>query len=997
MPPGASAVDWPHDSDFASAASALGGGSWLLWAVLLVTLTASLWERFHRTIALALLITACAACPLLAGRFQYDAATASALRWYAAIFWLAASSTLWLRQPIRRRLAPLRWPGMDDPQPALLISLQWTLILLTVVPVLALTIMRVALALAGQPAGGPGDGTIFVRMGNTFSYIVPLVLVSLGLAGHAFRERSTTYAFAAGLVVNLTATLAWLMTAVTHGRHIDGEAIIELAQLIILTAAAYALAWLCERQWLGRISPRAPWPVPFHPTVQVWIGLVGNILLIVPMTVWLIIGPQSPSIYMAAVGGPFGWIGFVAAMLAGIWLAIANRRACLPELLCLIALTIGALIAFSVCRGATDAWRGYHVLLVAAAIVAWLMFTLMHPRLRHRLFGDEAPSATITVVPILAPGLVSAITRSIYIAGGLALLMAVRAVFGDPVRPWWSVGTIVALGVLAGALARVTMLEAYLYLCGALCSVAATIWWLTEQWTPDPNRLPAAVIELVEVNLLAVLIPAMYSLAMSLCGTILRTGTMVIAPFHRLAAISCVTAIAIIVAIGIGADAASQPLNTRPLLEWLVVAVTAVLVLASLWDTKTGPAAPLLYGLSLVAMGTALDIANLRPVWLVWYGAILPAALTLTSGVLWLTRDRCYAIAAMLRIPDRRGLQPLTMTWLVPADGFMTCAVVGLATWSILRLGAASAGIEESAALGLRLAAAAAVLVQAVAMGLLGHALSRSGLQRTALLLGAAMAVALGWAWIEPNGENDSLLHRAVIFMVALVAVLTLYAFALGKLRKRETTWTRAGETTLPWLLGACLFSLCFILGTEVFWQVQRHEVPMGYPAILAVLLALIGLVCVSLTFALVPGRDPFKLSDARRTIYVYVAEALLALSFMHIRLTMPWLFSGFFERYWPLVVMVIAFVGSRPERVVPPPAANGPGRAARANGCPAAHAAGTGLLGDGRPDGGSLLDPTRDRRLALRPALHPPPLVRVRHARRPGRQRRALVPPAHL
>jgi hypothetical protein len=43
---------------------------------------------------------------------------------------------------------------------------------------------------------------------------------------------------------------------------------------------------------------------------------------------------------------------------------------------------------------------------------------------------------------------------------------------------------------------------------------------------------------------------------------------------------------------------------------------------------------------------------------------------------------------------------------------------------------------------------------------------------------------------------------------------------------------------------------------------------------------------------------------------YVYGAEALLALLFTHLRLTAPQLFHGFFARYWPLVVMGIAFLG---------------------------------------------------------------------------------------
>jgi hypothetical protein len=43
---------------------------------------------------------------------------------------------------------------------------------------------------------------------------------------------------------------------------------------------------------------------------------------------------------------------------------------------------------------------------------------------------------------------------------------------------------------------------------------------------------------------------------------------------------------------------------------------------------------------------------------------------------------------------------------------------------------------------------------------------------------------------------------------------------------------------------------------------------------------------------------------------YVYAGEVMLALLFLHIRLTMPWLFTGFIERYWPLVVMSIAYFG---------------------------------------------------------------------------------------
>jgi hypothetical protein len=80
--------------------------------------------------------------------------------------------------------------------------------------------------------------------------------------------------------------------------------------------------------------------------------------------------------------------------------------------------------------------------------------------------------------------------------------------------------------------------------------------------------------------------------------------------------------------------------------------------------------------------------------------------------------------------------------------------------------------------------------------------------------------------------------------------------------------------------------------------------------ALVAVIVALAGLAIAALVAALVPGRDPLGLSERGRTLYVYIAEGLGALLFLHIRVTMPWLFSGWFLRFWPLVVMVIAFAG---------------------------------------------------------------------------------------
>jgi hypothetical protein len=103
---------------------------------------------------------------------------------------------------------------------------------------------------------------------------------------------------------------------------------------------------------------------------------------------------------------------------------------------------------------------------------------------------------------------------------------------------------------------------------------------------------------------------------------------------------------------------------------------------------------------------------------------------------------------------------------------------------------------------------------------------------------------------------------------------------------------------------------LFFCLGTEVFYQINFGAVRIGALPLVAIGLTLAAAVVICVLFALSPSHDPLNLSERGRMRYIYVAEIMLALLFLHIRLTMPWLFTGFFERYWPIVVMGIAYCG---------------------------------------------------------------------------------------
>jgi hypothetical protein len=63
------------------------------------------------------------------------------------------------------------------------------------------------------------------------------------------------------------------------------------------------------------------------------------------------------------------------------------------------------------------------------------------------------------------------------------------------------------------------------------------------------------------------------------------------------------------------------------------------------------------------------------------------------------------------------------------------------------------------------------------------------------------------------------------------------------------------------------------------------------------------------LSLAVMPGRDPLRLSERGRMAYVYGAQIVAALLFAHIYLV-PTVFQDFLRPWWPYIVLVIAFGG---------------------------------------------------------------------------------------
>jgi hypothetical protein len=145
--------------------------------------------------------------------------------------------------------------------------------------------------------------------------------------------------------------------------------------------------------------------------------------------------------------------------------------------------------------------------------------------------------------------------------------------------------------------------------------------------------------------------------------------------------------------------------------------------------------------------------------------------------------------------------------------------------------------------------------------------------------------------------------------MSALALATGVYAVGLSRLSAR---WGEAARRAGPLLGLLAGMMLAVVLGQEaLLYDPTTRKAPLEFWAIAVVALALVALVAAAIRFALREGRDPFGLASERgRMLYVYGAELLLVLLFVHIRLTLPEVFRGRMVQYWPVLVMLLAFVG---------------------------------------------------------------------------------------
>jgi hypothetical protein len=869
---GSHALNWniagfPHSE-------AIALGSWIVMGLLTIIMLANAWERKQRFYLVGAMIAVCATIPLLAGRFESQLASATAWRFLAAIFFALGSVLIWFRKQLRSQLTSFGAPQLDA-DPEFTVTLGLLLMSLTVAPLLLLTVYPAWQAVSLGSVQAPMSG-VFTLLSNDVSYALPLIIVALVLIGYSIRERAPLFSFYAGLFFNATVTLAYLFSMVSSNAALDSVALVRLTQLNVITFGVYGLFWLVLRNhWFELLKARAN-QAEMLLKLQMWLALGLMLVLVSTSLLGVMFGNFGAARF--PIGDSLGWFALVISF-AGFMLVEKSRNQRLP-VIGFVSILISALTLLAMKFPTTD-FHQLRAFTTGIIACAWLMFAAS-------FFTEISITRRLQTMLRLDSKWSSHAVIAATVLGGVGCFLAL--VLLPPIccgHIWWKIVSLSSLCVLAAALQIRTLKRHYLYAAGFLLSLALSVWWLA-------SLVRGEFTQFLEFNIFAACTASILWLYLELRARRLKQNdsTSVIS-YHNVVAIVSVVLLIPLTSSYLGTY------DIEPTLIWWAWAAAAALMFSVLWDRRAKYATAGLYTLGLIAFAIALSQMQLTPKKEAWLITMFVATYALGTALLWRHRSKLIAVATKLGIVPHIESTTTQVTWF---------SVVSILSVLIVMLFSYMINVFYFT-LEFRLTTAIAVAAQSITLGLLAEGASQAKWHRGAIAAFFIGVVLFGWAWLTPD-VNATWLNRSVILLVETALLTIVYGFCIRKVREQNEAWANSISSALPALLIAGFVALTFSLSTELSDQLSFGSVVISSLALIAIAAVLVTAAVVPVWFAISPARDPLSLSERGRMKYVYVAELMLALLFLHIRLTMPWLFTGFFERYWPFVAMAIAFGG---------------------------------------------------------------------------------------
>jgi hypothetical protein len=873
--------EWVVNSSTDVLLNLFGSGGWLVLAVLALALVALLIGpareeelTLRRSSIVGLVWLLLSAATWWAGMHVVDRAGASALRWSLAVCFVLGSVLLWLRKEIAwlaGRVGLATAPAPNEVR---------ALMDATACVVVFLTVILTGLGFHGDPLPGPLAESVFAQMGKILCSIGPMVLVIAGLVGTAFRERKAEYALAGGLLTTATAMGGYALGVVQSGVAFEFSHAVLTFLIGCTTASACGLAWLASAHFLRRLSAKGP-----LPAIQAWLGLAGTVALTAVLLPGLLYAPGvPPEAHYLILGGPAGWLALVVSAGAALWhmnICAPRRRVHVDGLVLLAAGTLAGSLARAYDTAAW--WMSYHVLAGFWSAVALLISAggSLVP-LRSRRWQVQFPARRVR--PWLA---------------GLAVLLTVVALRGMTValaQQITPIGAALAASVLMGTVALWFRHGGFVYPSGLLFALATFLTWLAWGQSTFAAGFLSVVIGLA---LAAGFWQAIALPQFRLDVTNLRWRSV---PFSPIATSTALVLLAVVVAIAVTGDATATFNASLGAMGWCAAIAVGAALLPAVGDLNSLLARPGLYAFGLAMAGMVLHALALPPERLAWAGALALAvqagiASLLTAYWPWNPAEGGADSSSRLKLPLLEREWP----WLLVAQTTVAAIVAVLGIGVAVNLSPLVERLAGPLAIGLLVPAA-------LALARVAPGEWRAQLALAPEVCATAALAALAWAVPDPAGVAPWL-HRNAWLLTALTACCVV-AMQAGVRVSAEQHGARLRQFGL---VVGCLAVLLapVVIGQmfPLFDKVSRRS-PLAGPAIACLALSLVALMAQALQLALRPERDPMHLPEHRRTAYVYLAEILLVILFLHVRLNVPELFLGALARYWTLIVLLIAFLG---------------------------------------------------------------------------------------
>jgi hypothetical protein len=716
-----------------------------------------------------------------------------------------------------------------------------------------------------------------------------IAIASAAGAAMAVWRRREDWAFTAGLGINLAASLT-----VWHYYRFEPVADwwVYLLQANLIAGAVVGLLWLGTRRLFYGPRELGLRTAPLLAT-QVTLLLCGNSVLLLWPLLRMVVLPGTPlPVDLVPVGQVGGWLGLLLGTAATFWYAgqvAPERRA---DVLIVFGLSLGVLAACSASQRADAGdWLAYHMLTAAWAGTGLVVLGAERiAQIRNREIAE------FSSLPFLAQYLrlsTEQLRRWLNIIGLLVLTLACRGIGEDPARPYWSAGATLAVSAMAGAIAIKSRSPLYVYISGLLVNLAGSIVWVA--WGTDANFAYTQV-----------LCFGLSSVAWSVLELLQRTrvppsepqGRSL--PFTHVAGLLGLCSLGVVVALAVASDLTAGGAGEIGLFPWTACAAVALAFILLLWDRDARFAVAGLYALGVLAIGLALHTGHFEPRMLAWNAALVLAAYVLLTAALGWLLPVLAPLWRELRLPERRV--PWPDTWFAPVQVLLSCTALALSVWISLTFDTTAERLGGPGTV-MVLMAAGMLLIQYI------PGRWQIDLRYAVLALGVFVLAEGGWACLDPT-VSSPWLYRNVLLMLALALLSLGYGVLLVKVLPRPGGWADAVRSMGPVLGSLAALMLLVVLGHEgLLYDPSTGRTSMEPAAVGAVAATLVGLIAAAIAFAVIPSRDPFRLSERGRMAYVYAAEVLLALLFVHFWLTVPELFRGFLAPYWTFIVMAIAFV----------------------------------------------------------------------------------------